>query len=252
MHSPYTSSEFYHFVGFRHPADDEANFEILSTILQTGSISFAPDFPSRPQFSYSYNWDLKHILDGGLIVREVTCFADIPRRCLGIHTRKYGRFGLSFARSFLVKKGARSVMYVPLQSSDWQSGWGNIYTNLMVSDWIAKWQGYEEFAAAPIRPSVWKGTLGGRPENKDDAILAMDGVLKQGFLAFIKVFDSDLPESDPRNYYMEREWRVPNPVPFTDDDVASIVMPESYAERFSPVFPQHARSVDTFEALIQE
>lgn len=143
-------------------------------------------------------------------------------------------------------------MYVPLQSSDRRSGWGTIYTDLMVSDWIAKWQGYEELAVAPIRPSVWKDSLGSKPQNKDDAIIAMNGILTQGFLAFIKVFDSDLPESDPRNYYMEREWRVPNPVPFTAEDVASIVVPESYAERFSSVFPQYARSVDAFETLVQE
>ena len=40
------------------------------------------------------------------------CFCDIPVTDLEIHMTKYSRFGLSFLKDFLVRKGATPVMYV--------------------------------------------------------------------------------------------------------------------------------------------
>ena len=43
---------------------------------------------------------------------EVVCFCDIPEADLGIHVRKYSRFGLGFKKAFLIEKGACPVFYV--------------------------------------------------------------------------------------------------------------------------------------------
>jgi Putative abortive phage resistance protein AbiGi, antitoxin len=43
---------------------------------------------------------------------RVICFCDIPVTDLAIHMTKYSRFGLSFLKPFLVRKGANPVLYV--------------------------------------------------------------------------------------------------------------------------------------------
>jgi hypothetical protein len=41
-----------------------------------------------------------------MVVPKCTCFCDIPIGHLEFHARKYGRFGLAFHRSFLIRAGA--------------------------------------------------------------------------------------------------------------------------------------------------
>jgi len=38
-----------------------------------------------------------------------------------------------------------------------------------------------------------------------------------------EVFDASLPEDDPNNFYMEREWRLLRRLAFTSADVARII-----------------------------
>jgi hypothetical protein len=64
-------------------------------------------------------------------------------------------------------------------------------------------------------------------------------LLYQTALAFVKPFDSSEPEDSVNNYYMEREWRVFGDVLFAVDDVARIILPAAYADRFRGEFPDY-------------
>lgn len=237
MHQAYTSKLLHHFVGRANPSDDASNFKKLLLVLNARAISFGPDYPSTFQFRYTFNWNTDEILRGELVVPQVTCYADIPTECLGIHVGKYGRFGLSFKRKFIVKNGGRPVFYIPLQSSDRMSGFGSIFTELMVSDWLAKWQAFHEHVVTPRQQALFKTTMGKKPESENDAILAMDSIMRQEFFGFLKVFDSDLSTDDPNNFYMEREWRIANPLPFAITDVVGVFLPEAFIDEFRAAAP---------------
>lgn len=56
---------------------------------------------------------------------------------------------------------------------------------------------------------------------------------------FWKFFDCELDEEDPKNYYMEREWRLPGVLEFFTKGVRKVFLPEDFAESFRNDFPQY-------------
>ena len=54
----------------------------------------------------------KPISTDNLVKYQVVCFCDIPEHDLEIHVNKYGKFGLSFRKEFLIGLGASPVFYV--------------------------------------------------------------------------------------------------------------------------------------------
>ena len=65
-----------------------------------------------------------------------------------------------------------------------------------------------------------------------------------GILDFLKCFDATKAEDDPDNYYMEREWRVPQNIKFELKDVARIIIPSRFAEVFRKDLPAYVGAVD--------
>jgi hypothetical protein len=108
----YVSDELFHLVGFSHPEDHPENYKTLKQILSDGWISYWPHTKDWGEHSVKINWDAD-MLKGQFLIPNITCFADIPFDCLEIHARKYGQFGLSVDRSYLVYYHARPVIYVP-------------------------------------------------------------------------------------------------------------------------------------------
>jgi hypothetical protein len=233
----YTSDVLYHFVGFRNPGDHETNYSTLLKILEDRAVTHWPHNARTPGQSMTLDWDAD-IEKGELIVPEVTCFCDIPYEALSVHLRKYGSFGIAFRRFFLVKKGGRPVTYVPLQSKDRLAGWGTIYSLTMIRDWMRVREGFYEQVVAPVEANVVQRPLGVKPSNPDDAILAIDDFLARDFFAFLKVFDSDLTEELPDNYYMEREWRKLGNLKFFMEDVAFAIVDASYITRLALEKPE--------------
>ena len=68
--------------------------------------------------------------------------------------------------------------------------------------------------------------------------------LQQGWgaqMAYVKLYDVTLPDDDPDNYYMEREWRSLNNIEFTLADIQKVYLPnESYKNKFIEEFPDYA------------
>jgi len=130
----YVSDKLTHFAGRSKP-DDEARYELLAYIIQSGTLLDGRylDAPKTPLFYF----DIKEKTGGWTredyfpepyfetsrsaavtkhetVRPEMVCFCDIPLTLeqLQIHTSKYERFGLSFERAFAVRRGASPVFYV--------------------------------------------------------------------------------------------------------------------------------------------
>ena len=226
----YVSDELFHFVGFSHPSDHEANYQVLLKILDSKMVIYRDFDPGSIGLRMSVDWNAD-IVNGQLVVRQVTCYCDIPETALGIHKSKYGLFGVGFPRTYMVGRGTRPVIYVPIQPNDYRSGWGSIYGVLAIEDWKNAWDAFNEFVVEPNREHVMKRTLNIRPQNAKEAVWAVDDLVTKDFFAFIKAFDCDLSDDEVSNYYMEREWRLIGALRFSESDLSSVFVPKHYEKR---------------------
>jgi hypothetical protein len=236
----YTSEELFHFVGLRDPFDHKSNYSTLLKILKDQLLSHPPH--SRFDNSRTINWDAKFEA-GELLVSQVTCYCDIPYEALGLHVQKYGFFGISFNRRFLVKVGTRPVTYVPIQPNDRFSGWGSPHTITMLRDWLRTRDGFYEHVVAPIEQRVTIRHLDIKPPDAKEAIIAVDDLLTEHFFAFLKVFGADLHDETPENFYMEREWRKLGNLSFWPDEVVSVIVHRDFIGRLASEFPEYAHKI---------
>ena len=112
----YVSKELSHFVGntTKNRTEDDQYDILVNKILKSGWLTYPPHKPNLPR---SVSLDLsKSISTDSLINYQVICFCDILADDLAIHVKKYGNFGLSFKKEFLIEKGASPVFYVANES----------------------------------------------------------------------------------------------------------------------------------------
>jgi hypothetical protein len=235
----YTSEELFHFVGFSSPQDDASNYEKLSTVLNDGWISYFPHQKSWGQPSYKVEWP-EQLHTEKLIVPDVTCYADIPVNCLSIHVAKYGKFGIGIARSYLIKYGARPVMYLPMCADDWQSIHGQALLNDI--EIIVKSFNEQVIRSYPAKLNTVR-EVGSPLTSPEAAALAMKSMVFKDFLAFLKPFNSELDSLDPNNFYMEREWRRLGNVEIKAEQVTKIVVAKGYKERVASDFPKYSKLI---------
>ena len=57
--------------------------------------------------------------------------------------------------------------------------------------------------------------------------------------SFIKLFDDSVPDNDPENYYMEREWRLLGNFKFSLDKVIRVILPHKFARQFKKDMPDY-------------
>jgi hypothetical protein len=238
----YTSDVLYHFVGLRNPFDHDKNFSTLTKILRDGHVSHWPHDIHSVGIRTTIDWNAE-IEKGELIVPTVTCYCDIPYEALSIHIRKYGPFGISFHRSFLVKYGVRPVTYIPLQSKDRNAGWGTPFSLTMVRNWLRLREGFYEQVVFPVEQSVMTFHLAEKPRTPEDAVRGMYDFFENDFFAFLKVFDSDLTDDTPENFYMEREWRKIGHLKFAPENVANVLVDSKYIMRLAVECPEYASKV---------
>jgi hypothetical protein len=136
---------------------------------------------------------------------------------------KYGRFGLSFLKRFLIAKGANPVMYVAKKSQALAFGLPGTRS------------GYEVWS----RDKVFKGNRQEFEDLREKLPEPQRYFLDLLVFAFIKYFDDSASDEHKANVYMEREWRVIGDVSFTLTDVHRVFMPERYAERFRADLPDY-------------
>jgi len=231
----YTSRALYHFVGHADPSNNETNYAVLSKVLKSGWISHHPHKQEwgGERLKYNPNSDLS---DGELIIPDVVCFCDIPYEGLALHLNKYGPFGLSLSREYLVKYGARPVMYFPAFPSP-----GSAYGATRLADIAASYK------------SLWNNLSQGemdsaRTMGREDATLQRAAshaqtILGRDFLAFVKVFDPRLLEDDEKNYYMEREWRRLGNVKIDPEHVGEVLVEASFINRARTEHPRYSAKI---------
>jgi hypothetical protein len=235
--STYTSNELFHFVGSRSPCDDEANYQTLLKVLHSGCVSHSPHQPDRGIVAHHIDFT-KRLIAGELIVSTITCYCDIPVEHLPLHMEKYGKFGLSFTREHLICHGARPVSYFPYGKSDAGNAFGG---RLLLSDIEAVFRAFHHNVLNHrVTGRYPSRAIGDPPATPEATLLAIDSVLLQNFLAFIKPFDADLPDDHPENYYLEREWRKLGNLVFQPEDVSRVVVARGFESRLqadAPAYP---------------
>jgi hypothetical protein len=227
MKSTYTSDELFHFVGRRAPGDHEANYKTLLKVLRSGCVSHPPH--GEDWGIVSTKLDLtRRLISGELVVSTVTCFCDIPVEHLALHVQKYGMFGLSFHRKFLLKYSARPVLYFPYAASDPGNAFGG---SVLLDDIDQVYRAFRHHFVDHKTAGRHNRRIGEQPSTAEGTIVAMDGILQKNFLAYIKPFNADLADADADNYYLEREWRKHGNLKFTAADVARVIVASGFEER---------------------
>jgi Putative abortive phage resistance protein AbiGi, antitoxin len=117
----YVSDELTHFVG-RELSQEEQYATLVDKILKTGWLLSDPRVYTPTEANevldskgLGYEYHPSAPVDE-MYLHQVVCFCDIPITDLEIHMRKYSRFGLSFLKPFLTKKGANPVLYMAKNS----------------------------------------------------------------------------------------------------------------------------------------
>jgi len=254
----YVSPHLTHFVG--RGKEPEKQYALLVAILRSGWLTHPPH---NPAISGNLTVNSAALLSRNeMYAPEVVCFCDIPLRDVGIHVRKYGRFGLAFPRSFIVRVGGAPVRYIPLPSrirvlSDRpplqlverirEHGPLAALDEVTMGDHFDKMlREYHELIGLAEKMVREKERLPG-VQGDFKRFVNLERFLDFHVFSFVKFFDPDLPDDHRDNYYMEREWRVVGNVPFTVPDLAAVLVPRDYVERLRADFPDLHEKVRVIE-----
>jgi hypothetical protein len=193
---------------------------------------------------HSLTLDLKgDICEDTLYRSTVVCFCDIPVGDIHIHTKKYQPFGLAFSKTWLSSAfGASPVFYVAKHARvSHPSTDGSADLGLLMNEFVRE----HLQANMSVRQS-----LDTRPEDFWERVWSMGTMrafLSKHVFSFIKCFDENLPDDDPRNFYMEREWRVWGDVKFDLSNVVRLLFPEEFARRLRSDIPDYCGQVEFTE-----
>jgi hypothetical protein len=226
------TDELYHFVGFSHPKDRDANYKILQDILRQKQIK-RKSWPGDPKIVGIIFDPAESLKRGELMLSNTICFCDIRANDLKIHMAKYGEFGLGFHRGFLMRYGCRPMMYVPHMLDDFLALHGSALTKNILSKFAGAREALDREA---------KRTLTGADPDWDKTLEAFGGlldILQRDLMPFFKTYDAHLSENDIENFFMEREWRRFCALEFVPEQVASIVVAPGFADRLKNDFPEY-------------
>lgn len=266
----YVSNLLCHFVGRTKPSDEE-RFQLLLLIIKQGKLLCSLDPSGTPKTVMSPKYAGGHV--GEVLERcDSVCFCDIPDEALSIHTNKYSKFGMGFDKSFITKCGARPVTYVP-QNAKMPVNPGIDFPDTPMEYYL---QLFRQAVSMNMILSLLNQTYDFRIllsylMEKDmaisDVLKLLDPIFARQFadgktqqmlfheemawqtqFEYIKVFDESLPDDDPDNYYMEREWRCTHNIKFGLSDIKKVYLKnEKYIDDFLIYFPEYKGDFYVFE-----
>ena len=234
MSGSYVSPELHHFVGRPHLGDPEAAYGILKKILAENHL-YCPKAANPHAIAFDIDIEAS-LLEQKMFVPNCVCFCDIPVDCLQIHTSKYGSFGLSFDKMWIIERRARPVIYLPVFRRDWQ-------TPLDGRNAIRDIEAVYKSLVKLVDDRVDSRTWGKIAETPEEAMFAAISMLDHNFLGFLKPFGPEWPDDSPHQYYMEREWRILGSLKFAARDIAGVFIPDNFRDRFKGDFPDFAGAV---------
>jgi len=232
----YVSSDLTHFVGARLRNDRE-QYKLLKRILKSRCLKASP----KPRKAHS---PLVRILRIDTEARlssnqacglPAVCFCDIPLCDLPLHMEKYSPFGIALSKVFLADFGALPILYVPERGRPASLPYAGYGQGRVASQAVC----FDEFWKVLNRV---ENSIARLDRQNDLKSLAKDLRRIITFLQFhlvsnLKFFSHRLADDDPNNFYMEREWRVCQDVPFALEDVLRVIIPARYSRQFRRDFP---------------
>jgi hypothetical protein len=256
----YVSKELAHFLGRSLP-DDEARYLLLVKVLQEGWLTHPPH---NPNISGNVEINTSAVLSNNdMYVPQVVCFCDIPIDDLAIHTRKYGRFGLTFSKATLLAQGANPVFYIAsscqvrdpfhMQRLDRLQSEGGLSihdaaralvdTRVSLADVYDEGERRWSQLGDQLRQIIMRSrTQPGVPKEFND-LQELTSFLTFHFFSYLKFFDPAKDDEDNENYYMEREWRVVGNVQFRLQDVVRVLLPQRFGARLRNDVPGYTGQV---------
>ncbi len=243
----YVSNYLHHFVGGKNPEDDKANFQTLMKIIREGVLlgpSPLPKVEGRAQFLFDPRKPINFRKESNFFSPYV-CFCDIPSSQITIHTQKYGKFGISFSKEFLIQKGASPVIYIPEQAITRESvlfrgeqkfldEQNRSYKKIKDNSQEATLKKIDYFDAVVSHyikdESIHTRQYVSKDKSKKE-LMGFYTFIMRHFFCQIKWFNDSLPEDDPSNFYMEREWRCIGDIAFKEEDIQEVFVHPDYLQR---------------------
>ncbi|MGB9941414.1 abortive infection system antitoxin AbiGi family protein [Methanosarcina sp.] len=227
----------YHFLGRSVKSEDE-QYELLTKIIKDGWLTFPPHENSVNPGQIKID-SFKERKINEMFIPECVCFADIPKDQLKIHMEKYSKFGIGFSKSFLVKKGVNPVFYIDENSLVYKM---NFSTNML--ELTKKTDYYQENCSKAMWYFISK-YLPYCQKSEDEYRDTWEIYLfLTNIFSHFKVWNSNLEDSDPSNYYFEREWRAINNIDFQLSDIVMIIIPKNYETQFRENFPGYTGKIE--------
>jgi len=246
INSSYVSGELTHFVG-RCLADHESRYALLREILRTGWLKPSHRDELGPGF-VGHSDGGKALSSNEAIKCTSVCFCDIPIATLKIHMKKYSPFGVAFDKRLMLRSGATPVHYVagnarhrgvgvgPRTVGEWFDQLRNEIQTFAcdLGSYATLHEGTPRFLSKLSPPDTPQGH---RLMGQFSAIQSDIEYLVFGQLKF---FNVGLADDDPDNFYMEREWRVPEGFGFRLGDIARIIVPREFVDRLRSELPVYS------------
>ncbi|MGA9627404.1 MAG: abortive infection system antitoxin AbiGi family protein [Bryobacteraceae bacterium] len=231
----YVLSDLTHFVGRRLRSQAE-RYKLLKRILKDGLLKASPKAKGAGPLVRVLRKDPDLRLSSNRACGlPAVCFCDIPLCDLPLHMAKYRDFGLAFSKDLLTDFGALPIVYVAERGRPASLPFEGYARGRVASQTVCFDEFWKVFNRVDAALSQLKTQKGAEPLAKD--LRRMITFLEFHLVSNLKFFDHRLADTDPRNYYMEREWRVCQNIPFTLDDVVRVIMPERFGGRFRRDFP---------------
>lgn len=254
----YISNELVHFVG--RGQERGAQFALLLKILKEGWL-LHPPFNPNISGNLTVTTDAP-ISNNAMYAPEIVCLADIPLDDLRIHAAKYSPIGLTFSKDFIAKAGGCPVHYIPQHTqvrrmkslSPGRIGqivaeYGSEHLDEHLMETISKSSYFDEMLQEFHRLFSEFRTIAMQSRETPSVpplfrkITDLERFFNFHIFSYVKFFDHVLSDDHPDNFYFEREWRIVGNVPFSLDDVKTVIFPSEYAKDFRAEMPAYAGAV---------
>lgn len=252
----YVSKELTHFIGKGIPKEQQ--YLLLVKILTSGWLTHAPHEPKITS-RLRINVGGGKLSENDMYSPEVVCFCDIPIEDLEIHKIKYSRFAISFLKPFLIGRGANPVFYVAKNSGVWTVSRDNSFKDALepmpvgpgvFADGISRAVYFDKMVSEYQKLFLFELPKALGKKQKKPGILprvpALDPFhhfLDFHVFSFIKFFDDATADDNPKNFYMEREWRKLGNLNFELSDVRRVILPEAFSTQLRADVPDYVGQV---------
>jgi hypothetical protein len=128
-------------------------------------------------------------------------------------------------------------MYIPLRSDDFLGG---VTHGVILNDIEATYRAFVTYFVDPNVTGKTRTRTMGKINSMDEAVHGLEHTLEIYFLAFLKAYNSELPNDHPHCYYSEREWRCLINLKFKLEHVKAIAIHKNFEKRALADFPDFA------------